>query len=167
MAYIININDRSFKVRVEEIEIAKYRILLDDKEYIIDAHKTERDVFSIITNGRSFEVDLNDKGEYYEVLIDGNYFKIYASDEKKRFLKDNRRGGLAVGKQIISAPMPGKVAKMLVKVGEKVKIGDGIVVIEAMKMENELKSPIDGEVKEINVEEGIAVDKGTKLVVVE
>jgi biotin carboxyl carrier protein len=167
MAYIVNVENKSFKVKVKEIGVAKYKILFNDKEHIIDAHRTERDVFSVIIDGRSFEVDLDDKGEYYDVLINGNYFKVYISDEKRRFLRNKGKRALVIGKQMISAPMPGKVIKILVKVGERVKRGSGLIVIEAMKMENELKSPIDGKVKEINVEEGKAVDAGEKLVVVE
>ncbi|HEY5675844.1 MAG TPA: biotin/lipoyl-containing protein, partial [Myxococcales bacterium] len=70
------------------------------------------------------------------------------------------------GKQVISAPMPGKVVKVLVKVGDEVKDGQGLVVVEAMKMENELKSPKAGKVTELHAVEGAAVESGAKLAVV-
>ncbi len=167
MAYIVEVDGKSFKVEVEEIGVAKYRILLDGKEHIIDAHRTERDVFSVIIDGRSFEVDLDEREDSYEVSIGGDFFKIYVFDEKRRFLKERRERSLIAGRQVISAPMPGKVIKILVKPGERVRKGSGLVVIEAMKMENEIRSPIDGEVKEISIEEGRAVEAGEKLVVVE
>nr|WP_306414357.1 biotin/lipoyl-containing protein [Corallococcus exiguus] len=71
------------------------------------------------------------------------------------------------GRQVILAPMPGKVVKVLVAVGEEVKEGQGLVVVEAMKMENELKSPKAGKVTEVFAKEGTAVENNAKLVVVE
>lgn len=73
----------------------------------------------------------------------------------------------SVGGGTIRTPMPGAVARVLVKVGDQVKQGQVLVVIEAMKMENEFRSPIDGVVKEVPVQVGAAIDGGTVLAVVE
>ncbi|HYL79431.1 MAG TPA: biotin/lipoyl-containing protein, partial [Candidatus Acidoferrum sp.] len=70
------------------------------------------------------------------------------------------------GKKSVSAPMPGKVVKLLVKLGDVVREGDGIVVVEAMKMENELKAPAAGTIAEIRTQEGKAVNGGDVLVVI-
>jgi biotin carboxyl carrier protein len=80
------------------------------------------------------------------------------------------RGGgasLAAGTQRVLAPMPGKVVKVLVKAGDEVKARQGLVVVEAMKMENELRSPKDGRVSDVLVAEGASVEAGRLLVVVE
>jgi len=80
------------------------------------------------------------------------------------------RGGAAAqaeGRQTIVAPMPGKVVKLLVKAGDEVRARQGVIVVEAMKMENELRSPKDGRVIEIAVAEGASVEAGRLLVVVE
>jgi biotin carboxyl carrier protein len=89
------------------------------------------------------------------------------ADERRLRLRAAQGGFSAEGRQLISAPMPGKVVKVLVKVGDEVKEGQGLVVIEAMKMENELKSPKAGKVVELPAKEGTAVEINAKLVVVE
>jgi biotin carboxyl carrier protein len=76
-------------------------------------------------------------------------------------------GAVAAGTQQVLAPMPGKVVKVLVKPGDDVKARQGLVVVEAMKMENELRSPKDGRVAEVLVTEGASVEAGRLLVVVE
>jgi len=94
-------------------------------------------------------------------------FPVEILDERR--LRMRAAGGrFAVeGPQTIVAPMPGKVVKVLVKVGDEVKEGQGLVVVEAMKMENELASPKDGVVKEIHAKENASVESGAKLLVVE
>ena len=76
-------------------------------------------------------------------------------------------GFSAEGRQVICAPMPGKIVKVLVKAGDEVQEGQGLVVVEAMKMENELKSPKAGKVVELTAKEGTTVENNAKLVVVE
>jgi biotin carboxyl carrier protein len=68
---------------------------------------------------------------------------------------------------MVSSPMPGKVVKLLVREGEEVKADQGVIVVEAMKMENELKSAVTGKVKEVFVKEGDVVESGAKLLLVE
>jgi len=67
----------------------------------------------------------------------------------------------------VNSPMPGKVVKVFVKVGDEVSEGQAVVVVEAMKMENELKAPKAGKVTEVTAREGTAVENGSKLVVIE
>ena len=78
----------------------------------------------------------------------------------------NGPGAAASGPQTVTAEMPGKVLKLEVAVGEAVSAGQGIVIVEAMKMENEITSPIDGVVREIGVSEGQTVEAGAMLFVV-
>ncbi|HZS38549.1 MAG TPA: biotin/lipoyl-containing protein, partial [Polyangia bacterium] len=73
----------------------------------------------------------------------------------------------ASGPLSVKSPMPGKVVKVLVRAGDDVKAGQGIVVVEAMKMENELKAPRDGKIKEVQVQEGQAVEAGQTLATLE
>src|SRR3989338_8525020 len=75
--------------------------------------------------------------------------------------------GVHVGEAILEAQMPGKIVSVKVKVGDEVVLGQGVVVVEAMKMENEMTSPKDGVVKLVAVKEGQSVESGTKLVVIE
>ncbi|HYI97650.1 MAG TPA: biotin/lipoyl-containing protein [Bryobacteraceae bacterium] len=108
----------------------------------------------------------------YSVLIAGGSFEIRAN-EIDVIIEDPREPRKAValagleGRQTITAPMPGKVIRLLVAEGEEVRRGQGLVVIEAMKMQNELKSPKDGRVTSLPAEEGAAVGAGQVLAVVE
>jgi biotin carboxyl carrier protein len=94
-------------------------------------------------------------------------FPLEILDEKK--LRMRRASGrfTVQGKQTLTSPMPGKVVKVLVAVGDEVKEGQGLVVVEAMKMENELRSPKDGKVVELHVKEGQAVEGNARLCAVE
>jgi biotin carboxyl carrier protein len=100
------------------------------------------------------------------VLVDGQVHALELLDERK--LRMRRAGGKfsLEGPQRIDAPMPGKIVRVLVKQGEAVAEGQGLVVVEAMKMENELKSPKAGTVAELHAVEGAAVESGAKLLVV-
>jgi biotin carboxyl carrier protein len=101
------------------------------------------------------------------VLVRGQVARVDVADERRLRLRAGSAGFTAEGKQVINAPMPGKVVKVLVKVGDEVKEGQGLVVVEAMKMENELKSPKAGKVVELLAKEGTTVENNAKLVVVE
>ena len=97
----------------------------------------------------------------------GQVNRVDVADERRLRLRAAAAGFTAEGKQVINAPMPGKVVKVLVKLGDEVKEGQGLVVVEAMKMENELKSPKAGKVVELLAKEGTTVENNAKLVVVE
>ena len=107
------------------------------------------------------------KGDEVAVLVNNQVLRIDVADERRRRLRAASAAFSAEGKQTIVAPMPGKVVKVLIKVGDEVKEGQGLVVVEAMKMENELKSPKAGKVVELTAKEGIAVEMNAKLAVVE
>ena len=166
MNYIATIGDREVKVTVEEVGVARYQVTGDDKEYLVDAHQVQDSVWSILYGVNSFEVDIQRKGEEYEVLIGGDCYKFTLMNEQHKAL--SRAGGKsAAGKALVTSPMPGKVVKLLVTEGEEVMAEQGVIVVEAMKMENELKSAVTGKVKEVFVKEGEVVESGAKLVLVE
>ena len=147
-------------------------IYVDDKPFEVELMKTfGSDVFSFLVNQRIFQIGL-DFGDdtNLEINLDGLTYKIAATDEMKRVLGRYiaNNGGSGKSKAgIMKAPMPGLVVKILVKEGMQVLMDDKLVVIEAMKMENTLKSPASGIVKSIKVTEGQAVEKGTVLMDIE
>jgi biotin carboxyl carrier protein len=166
MNYIATIGDREVKVKVEEVGVARYQVTGDGKEYLVDAHQVQDSVWSILYGANSFEADVQRRGEDYEVLIGGDCYKFTLMNEQLKAL--SRAGGkAAAGKALVTSPMPGKVVKLLVAEGEEVQADQGLIVVEAMKMENELKTAITGKVKEIFVQEGEVVESGTKLLLVE
>ena len=166
MNYIATIGEREVRVTVKEVGVALYLVSGAEKEYLVDAHQVQDSVWSILYGTESFEVDVQGRDEEYEVLIEGDCYMFSLMNEQRKALI--RAGGKgAAGKALVTSPMPGKVLKLLVAEGEEVQTDQGVIVVEAMKMENELKSAVTGKVKEIFVKEGEVVEWGSKLLLVE
>jgi len=101
----------------------------------------------------------------YALWIDGWRFDVEALDERTRAIRDlGAAQAAAAGPSPVRAPMPGLVVKIHVAVGDKVEAGQAVVVMEAMKMENELRAPGAGTVRAIHAQVGVAVEKGSSLV---
>ena len=144
-----------------------YEITLDGRTVHVDAVRSGPTVYSVIEDGQQFEAMVDEKGAHgFDVLVGGRIFHLAVIDERSKLLA----GSAAVivsGPQTVMAEMPGKVVKVNVAVGAEVRERQGIVIVEAMKMENEIPSPIDGIVREIAVAEGQTVEAGATLFVVE
>jgi pyruvate carboxylase subunit B len=101
----------------------------------------------------------------YTLWVDGRRYEAEALDERTRAIRDmTARSGQAAGPAPLVAPMPGLVVRVSVAPGDEVQAGQGLVVMEAMKMENELRAPAAGRVARVLAEPGTAVEKGTVLV---
>ena len=157
----------------EEVQVDVFRnpdgdlvVKVEDRELIVDARWTQSDLLSLIIDGRSYQVDIHSEKDSHQVLVEGEHFDFELFDERKALLKS--AAGLGVeGVQEIRTSMPGKIVKVLVAEGDEVQEGDGLVIVEAMKMENEMKSPKAGVVTKVGVGEGDTVEAGALLVVVE
>ena len=130
--------------------------------------------YSLILGGRSYDVFARritrpeeKNGQRYEIYIDGQRFEVAAEDERARALAGLIKGSVHSGEATIYAPMPGLVVGILQEAGAEVKAGQPIIVLEAMKMENDLPSPINGKIKKISVNKGQTVDLGAALVVID
>jgi biotin carboxyl carrier protein len=124
-------------------------------------------IYSVIEDGQQFEAMVDEKGAHgFDVLVAGRVFHLEAIDERTKLLAQ-AAAPVATGPQTVSAEMPGKVVKISVSVGDPVREAQGVVVLEAMKMENEILSPIAGRVEEIAVSEGQTVEAGAALFTVE
>ena len=167
MNYVATIGERDAKITVEQLGGSGYRVTIDGVAHVVDAQRITGNLWSVLAGNASFEVDVTRApAEEYEVLIRGDCHKFTLMNEQRRAMI--RAGGkVAVGKAMVTSPMPGKVVKLLVEEGEEVRVDQGVVVVEAMKMENELKSAVAGKVKEIFVKEGQVVESGAKLLLVE
>ncbi len=167
MAYVAKIDKVEYKVHVKDIEADKFEVIIDDKSYIVDTQLTETSVYSLIVNGKSYETDVDYHDGVYHILTEGDLFKIEIMDELKKKMLERRGGGAAEGKQVIKSEMPGAIIDVKVNVGDEVKEGDVLLILEAMKMQNEIRAPKDGEVKEVFVKAGDNVEADAKMVVVE
>ncbi len=141
-------------------------VQLAGKSFEVNVAQLSERSFSLILEGRSYDVTVNPNADGYEVWVDGVSFQVDLHDPRQRSSYSSGRAE-AAGPVAVAAPMPGKVVKVLVSRGESVQKGQGLVVVEAMKMQNELLSPKAGKVKRIDVSESQVVSAGEPLVVVE
>lgn len=167
MIYEVTHGKTALRVELREAGEGLYDVTLDGATVRIDAAKSGRTIYSVIEGGRQYEAMVDERGQHgFDVLIAGRLIHLEAVDERRKLLAQQSKV-LAEGKQTITAQMPGKITKVAVAAGDEVTEGQGLVVVEAMKMENEIPSPIDGRVTEIAVREGDTVETGATLVVVE
>ncbi|HEY2990190.1 MAG TPA: biotin/lipoyl-containing protein [Candidatus Binatia bacterium] len=167
MAFIARLGERTYTVEIEEVGKSLYRVGVDGSEFLVDGKKTGLTNYSLIVDNRSFEVDVDTSEDEYRVLVDGRSYRIHLLDERRMRVGGLQAGIEVQGRQHVSVPMPGKVIAVLVSEGDKVERGQGLVIVEAMKMENEVRCPINGEVKKVRVKTGDALEAGAILVVVE
>lgn len=138
---------------------------LDGRGVDGDAVEVGRGVYSILIGGQPFEVRVEARGAVLLVNVDGRDLQAEVIDPRQ-WRRDRGAGLVAEGRQQIVAPMPGKVVRVLVRAGEAVETGQGLVVVEAMKMQNEVRAPKSGTVERLLVSEGQAVNAGDILAVV-
>jgi biotin carboxyl carrier protein len=167
--YQARIGDRVVDVEVERKGGGAFRVRVDGRVLELDLTPAEDGVYSVLLGTRAREVDVQPAAEE-EVLrvdLDGRSFEIAVLDERRRRRQIVRGGGHGAGAGDVLAPMPGKVVKVLVGPGDAVRAGQGVAVVEAMKMENELRAPRDGVVRDVRVAAGQTVELKETLVVIE
>lgn len=142
-----------------------YEFEVEGNRNLADVQEVEPDIYSILVGTRSYEVKIEEAEGYYIVGVNGNHFEVAVRDSRL----PRRQTGISdvVGSETVLSPMPGRVVKVEVKLGETVEAGQGLVVIEAMKMQNEIKCLKAGSVKSVHVEEGTTVGAGDPMVVIE
>jgi biotin carboxyl carrier protein len=146
------------------IERRGAQLFLDGRPVDVDAVKVGP-AWSILVGGRSYEVFLVERGPG-ELIVHVNGRAVTVRGGPQRFGSRRARGVETAGPGRVAAPMPGRVARVLVRVGDRVTAQQGLVVVEAMKMENELRSPRAGIVTEIRAAEGALVEANAVLIVI-
>lgn len=184
MTYISTINTQTYRIDPGENEQQRH-ITLDGKKLTIDwqhiaplatdakGYVSAGGRYSLIIGGHSYEVfarritkaDEKDS-ETYEIQVEGQRFEVKVEDERTKMLAGLVKSAATTGEAKVQAPMPGLVIGLPLEEGAAVAHGQTVVVLEAMKMENDLTSPISGIIKEIRVSKGQTVDQGQVLVVV-
>lgn len=125
----------------------------------------EPGVYSVLMDGRSYEARVEEHPDCLVIVTDGYRFEVEVRDPRRWSRKGAGRG--ADGIQTVTAPMPGKVVRVLVAAGDSVEPGQGVIVVEAMKMQNEMKVPRAGKVLSVSVQEGATVVAGEVLATIE
>jgi len=154
-------------VDIEDLGEGTFRLTLGGTSHTVDARVLEHGAVSLLVDARSYDVELDESGDEVQVLVDSEVVTVDVADERAVSLRVGAAGFSVSGKAVVTAPMPGKIVRVLVAAGAQVTEGQGLVVVEAMKMENELKSPKAGTVVEVFAKEGSAVEANAKLLTVE
>lgn len=155
--------------RITEIELISkeenmVKLSIDGKEYEVDISMLQNGVYSILQDGKSYNAELihSDDRKNYTVNTVFSSHKVQIIDAKAKYLRLKRGGDERQDDKIIS-PMPGKVVSIPVKSGDQLSAGDTVIVIEAMKMQNNYKVASDCVIKEILVSEGDAINSNQLL----
>lgn len=168
MKLIANILDKEIEVKLEKTD-SKVIAWLDGREYELEASEPESSIYLLKHENRIFEIfvsPIEGELENLSTKLDGDEFEIKLVDPK-RLRGTGAQAGSADGILELRTAMPGKVVKVLVEEGTQVEQGVGVVIVEAMKMQNEMKTTKDGVVKEIRFGEGETVNAGDVLAVIE
>lgn len=167
---VLKIEDKEYYTQYDKNDYST--ITLNGKPFQVELLKKYGDnIFSFAVNQRLLQVELVvDDNQNLIISFDGLSYQIDVTNETKKmlgkFVQTSASGAGVRGGQI-KAPMPGMVVKILVENGLEVQKGDSLLIVEAMKMENALKSPVRGKVKSIKVNEGDAVEKDALLMELE
>jgi biotin carboxyl carrier protein len=171
VTFDIEINGRTRTVAIARDPVSRqFTIAIDGTEVPVDAARAGDGTWSLILPGdarasATVQVLEGGSGELH-LSVGGSALRAHVNGRRSR-RRSLPAAGSAAGEQRVSAPMPGKVVRVLVAPGDEVRTGQGLVVVEAMKMENEVRSPRDGRVREVAVHDGQSVESGKLLVVVE
>lgn len=180
---VATIQKQIYSLAIHEEE-ATDKVTLDGQEHTIDwkqiaplAHEAKRHGpvggrYSLLLAGKSYEVFARliteeKNGQTYEIFMNGQRFEVATEDERSQTLAGMIKGSAHNSGATVYAPMPGLVMSVALEAGAEVKAGQPIIVLEAMKMENDLSSPINGKIKEILVHKGQTVELGAALVVID
>jgi biotin carboxyl carrier protein len=185
MSFLVTVQQHTYHVDTEE-NGQQQHITLDGITHAIDwrhltplaadakGHVGQGGRYSLLLAGKSYDILVRritrpeqKDSESYEILVAGQRFEVKVEDERERLLAGMAQTTAQSGAMTVLAPMPGLVIGTSVEPGASVQAGQTVVILEAMKMENDLSAPISGIVKEVRVQQGQTVDQGAILVVIE
>ncbi|RLE17484.1 MAG: acetyl-CoA carboxylase biotin carboxyl carrier protein subunit [Acidobacteria bacterium] len=161
MLVSVEMNGKSVEVEVRERPDGRLQVNLDGKDFQVEARELPEGGVSLMIDNESLTVYRTGDTLY----IGGTQYRVRAEDPLKKELLQSSSFQASVG--TVTAVMPGNVKKILAGEGMDVQEGQGVVVLEAMKMENELEAPLSGIVKKMYVSEGQSVEAGTLLFEIE
>jgi biotin carboxyl carrier protein len=165
MVYDVIVGGKPHRLELGKLD-SGWQCRLDGKEVHMDAVLPRRDVLSLVIDGCCFEVKREQTATDLHMWVGSNRYAVELRDP--RSLRSRQASAVnETGPRKIVAPMPGRVVRLLASEQSEVEAGQGIIVVEAMKMQNEIKSPKKGIVKKIVASAGVAVNAGDVLAIVE
>jgi biotin carboxyl carrier protein len=165
MVYEVIVEGKPHRLELKKTT-AGWECRLDGQTVHIDAVIPRRDVLSLLVDGHAYEIKRERTATDLHLWVGSTRFAVELRDPRSLRSRQKAAGGDTGPKKIL-APMPGRVVRLLAAEGSEVEVGQGIIVVEAMKMQNEIKSPKKGVVKKISATPGAAVNPGDVLAVVE
>jgi len=163
--YTANVDGTDHEVEIEELSGHTYRVSFSGNAFDVDMRKVGASSFSVFVGNRAFDLEVSRDGEELIVASRRGASRVTLIDKRARATYSGRRQQL--GRAEIKAMMPGRVIDVLVAVGDEVTADQGILIVEAMKMENEIRTPKAGKVIEVKATVGQTVEKGALLLVIE
>ncbi|HJU09718.1 MAG TPA: biotin/lipoyl-containing protein [Candidatus Binataceae bacterium] len=154
-------------LEIAELAPPTYRVKVGDAEHELDVRRIGANSFSILVCDRSFDFDVVRDGDELIIASRAGSARVTLVDAARHAQRIRAGRHSQAGPAEINAMMPGRIVNVLVKPGDEVALQQGLIVVEAMKMENELKSPKAGKIAEIRVSPGQTVEKGELLVIIE
>jgi biotin carboxyl carrier protein len=164
MTYEVSIDGENHRLELSRAE-GLWNCRVDGREVEVDAVLARPDVLSLRIGNKAYEVKCERVVGEMHLWVGSARFAVEVRDP--RSLRGRVRAVDDHGPKNLTAPMPGRIVRVLVKQGDEVEAGAGVVVMEAMKMQNEIKSPKKGTIQKIMVSEGAAVNSGDVLAIVE
>lgn len=170
MKFVVRIAGEEKTVLINE-QNGFYDIELDGKPYRVDCqYFGDRDFLSLLINNKSYLIESGsvkaEEGRYYARVM-GRHYDVDVLDELLVAVRDAESASLDAGDHQVVSPMPGMILEIKVDVGDRVEAGDPVVIMEAMKMQNELATEVGGVVKEVCVQPRQKVDSQAPLVMIE
>jgi biotin carboxyl carrier protein len=164
MHYDVIIDGKNYRLELNSVD-GRWSCRVNGKEAEVDAVPIRPNVLSLRIGNTAYEVKSERVANDWYLWVGSTRFAAEVRDP--RSLRGRSRAQEERGPRKIVAPMPGKVVRVLVREGDEVELGTGVAVVEAMKMQNEIKSPKKGKVQKVLVSEGVAVNAADILVIVE
>ena len=161
MRYIATSDEREILIEIHD----EHHITVDGVDYEIDFESvSEHTVYSLLANNNSYEALVYESEEGWQVLLHGSQYVLLVEDEREKRLRASLGGGPAENVDFhLRAPMPGLIVSVPVSEGQNVEKGDVLVVLESMKMQNQLKSPRPGKISRVQIKPGDSVEQRDTL----
>ena len=165
MVYDVTVDGQPHRLELERDE-GKWKCLLDGRKITVDAVMLRPDVLSLLVDGHSYEIKREQTATGLHLWVSNTRFAVELRDPRSLHARRDGAGDDSGPRKLV-CPMPGKIVRVLVTEKSEVEAGQGIVVVEAMKMQNEIRSPKKGVVQKILAAQGAAVNAGDVLAIVE
>jgi biotin carboxyl carrier protein len=168
VAFEVSDGEHTLKVKASRLEVRPhdelFEIEIDGVTKVISISRISPAHLSIILDGKSYNVEVERFREKYRVVTRGEVYEFSVTDERE--VATTAKAQVS-GRLVVTAPMPGLVVELMCEAGQRVEADTGVLVLEAMKMQNEITAPVSGTISEIPVEPGASVNSGDCLFVIE